>query len=236
MASSAAFSFPFSVDLLVPFDVVAGPLRGPLKLLKSSRFDRPTNVLLPLVLNSAELFVFSVDVPELLACAANVAKLNWLTDAFDRFGTDSAADVSTETVDFWASDAKLRPESPPNTFVADLPFSLTDGSSVAGVEVALNESGVKGDDAFAPFSFAILNVKVGESVFCSPTNSLALSVGFAAPNPPNILVAGDDGVALNAVDPNNGFDAAEIKFGRKENVTIELWRIQSCGAYRLSCL
>lgn len=215
MASSTPLSFPLSVEWLAPLDAVAEPLRGPLKLLKSSRFDRPMNALPPLVLNSAELFVLSAVVPELLACAANVAKLNWLTDASDRFGTDSAADVSAGIVDFWARDAKLRPEGPPNTFAVDFAFSLADGSSVAGVEVALNASGVKGDDAFTPFSFAILNVKVGESVFCSPTDSAALSVGFAAPNPPNIFDAGDDGVVLNAFDPNSGFDAPEIILGRE---------------------
>lgn len=221
MASSTPLSFPLSFEWLAPLGPVARPLRGPPKLLKSSRFERPMNALPPLVLNSAELFVLSAVVPELLACAANVAKLNWLTDASDRFGPDSAADVlSAETADFWASDAKLRP---PNTFGVDFAFSLlADGSSVAGVEVALNASGVKGDDAFTPFSFAILNVKVGESDFWSPTDSAAISVSLAAPNPPNIFDAGDDGVVLNEFDPNSGFDAPEIRLGRGKYVSINI--------------
>lgn len=163
------------------------------------------NVLLPLVLNTPELLVFSAGLAELLAWAANVAKLNWLTDEFDRFGTASVTDVSvavTAPDDFWANEAKLRPVVPPNKVDVGLLASVVDVSSGVGVEVALNVTGVKGDDALTPFSVEILNAKLGVSFFCSPMDSVVVSLGFGAPNPLNTFVAGDDGVIV--VVPNKG--------------------------------
>lgn len=205
MASSTVFSLSFA--LLVPGVVFAKPLRGPPKLLKSSRFDRPMNVLLPLVLNNPALFV--VVLLGSLACAANFAKLNWLTAEFEKFGVESEAAVAAE---FCASAAKLGAVLPLNRLVVDLLSGVIgDGAT----DDALNVAGDTGDDdVFTPFSFEILNV-IAVSFFGSPTVSVAASAAFGVPNPPNIFVAGEIGaVVVNEDDPKNGFDATknEIHF------------------------
>lgn len=130
--------------------------------------------------------------------------------------------MSVAVTDFWASDAKLRPVLVPNMLVVDLLFSSDDVSSVAGVEVALNVTDVRGDDAFMPFSFEILNVKLDASFFCSSFDSIVGPAGIAALNPPNIFDIGEDVAVLsNAFESNNGSDATENEFYKSISIFID---------------